>query len=298
MQIVIPLSGEGRRFLNAGYLDPKPLIKVHGKSIIEYVVDLFPGEEDFVFICRDEHVEKYQIDELLLKLKPQAKVKVMKGEKLGPVYSVFQAFDHIKDSEPVIVSYCDYFMDWDYEDFKKVVAESGCAGAIPAYSGFHPHLLPEKNFYASMRVDEQGYMEEIREKHSFTPDKGDSPQSPGMYYFKSGELLKKYFKEMLERGEVLGGEYYVSLVYPLLKERDEKILVYDKVPFFCQWGTPEDFAEYNFWLENISESESHDSLLNKARAKFPQYSEEIISQIIDYWKGFIKKTNLNFKKYD
>jgi len=30
MQIIIPMSGIGKRFIEAGYKDPKPLIKVDG----------------------------------------------------------------------------------------------------------------------------------------------------------------------------------------------------------------------------------------------------------------------------
>ena len=55
MQIVIPMSGVGQRFINAGHTDPKPLIKVEGRPIIEHVVKLFPGEENFLFIINQDH---------------------------------------------------------------------------------------------------------------------------------------------------------------------------------------------------------------------------------------------------
>ena len=41
MNIVIPMAGSGQRFVDAGYTDPKPLIKVGGKMIVEYVIDMF-----------------------------------------------------------------------------------------------------------------------------------------------------------------------------------------------------------------------------------------------------------------
>ena len=43
MQIVIPMSGFGERFRKAGYSVPKPLIMIDGKTIIQYVVEMFPG---------------------------------------------------------------------------------------------------------------------------------------------------------------------------------------------------------------------------------------------------------------
>ena len=53
MQIIIPMSGIGKRFIDAGYKDPKPLIQVEGKPIIQHVVERFPGETKFIFICND-----------------------------------------------------------------------------------------------------------------------------------------------------------------------------------------------------------------------------------------------------
>ena len=43
MQLIIPMSGLGERFLRSGYKIPKPLIKVEGKHIIEHVVKIFSG---------------------------------------------------------------------------------------------------------------------------------------------------------------------------------------------------------------------------------------------------------------
>ena len=39
MIVIIPLGGIGKRFRDFGYLDPKPLIKVHGKELILWLVD-------------------------------------------------------------------------------------------------------------------------------------------------------------------------------------------------------------------------------------------------------------------
>ena len=43
IQLIIPMSGIGKRFIDAGYSEPKPLIKVDGKPIIEHVLNLFPN---------------------------------------------------------------------------------------------------------------------------------------------------------------------------------------------------------------------------------------------------------------
>jgi NDP-sugar pyrophosphorylase family protein len=111
MQIIIPMSGTGQRFINAGYTNIKPLIVVDGKPIIEHVVNLFPGEENFIFICRSEHLEETALRDTLMTLRPKARIISVEGAKLGPVHAVLQASEAIDDGEPTIVNYCDFFMD-------------------------------------------------------------------------------------------------------------------------------------------------------------------------------------------
>ena len=56
IQLVVPMSGIGKRFIDAGYKTPKPLIKVRGKEIINHVVNMFWEIERVIFICNEEHL--------------------------------------------------------------------------------------------------------------------------------------------------------------------------------------------------------------------------------------------------
>lgn len=283
MQIVIPMSGQGARFKDAGYVDLKPLIRVHGRPIIEHVVSLFPGEDDFVFICDEQHLRDTGMEKILLALKPNAKIVAISRKKLGPVYAVSQAFDFIKDDEPVIVNYCDFFMDWNYIDFKKIVFGNDWDAALPVYTGFHPHLLHEKNLYASVRTGGDGYLQEIREKYSFTTDKTLSAHSPGTHFFRKGSSVKKYFKQLMEEKIDLNGEYYASLVYNLLVRDGLKVGIYDKIDHFCQWGTPFDLEEYNYWIGNLKGSVGGEGKIS--------YSDDVRSRILGYWQTYLDKYN-------
>lgn len=247
MKIVIPMAGSGTRFSSAGYIGLKPLLRVDGNPIIEHLVNIFPGEENFVFVCNIEHLATTPLQEILLNLRPKAKIIGISPHKKGPVYTLVQAFHEIDDKEPIIVSYCDFAMRWNYLGFKERVKKLDCEGALPAYTGFHPNLLPQKNVYASIKVDSEGYMEEIREKYSFASDKTQSLHSPGIFYFKKGKDLKKYSEKLLNDGIVVNGEYYVSLIYNLFPADNKRVYVYAEISHFLQWGTPEDLEEYEAW---------------------------------------------------
>lgn len=251
MKVIIPMSGLGSRFVAAGYKDIKPLIKVHGKPIIEWVVNMFSPEDEFVFICRDEHIKNTNLAEELKRIKPDSEIISITNHKRGPVYAVSKIFDRIDNNEPILISYCDYYMRWDYEGFKKEILKPEIDGSVPCYHGFHPNLLPKNNFYAGCLLDDKNHLLEIREKFSFTEDKTKGFHSPGVYFFKNGEMLKKYFQMALDEDLSLNNEYYVSLVYQLMLRDKLSIYVHDKVDYFCQWGTPQDLQEYEFWLEQV-----------------------------------------------
>jgi len=256
MQIIIPMTGYGSRFKAAGYSELKPFIKVHGKPIIEWLVKMFPGDEDKItFICQEKHLESLDyIRPELNRIAPNAKMFSVKDwQKKGPVYDVLRASEVIDDKLPTIISYCDYYMNWDYQSFKKEVTSRNSDGSVPCYSGFHPHLIPRKNLYASCKVDKDENLIEIKEKFSWEEDKTKARHSPGVYYFKTGELLKKYCKKMIEADDNINGEYYASLPFNYLVKDNLKVWCPNNATHFCQWGTPEDLEEYLFWMKIIKE---------------------------------------------
>ena len=245
MQIIIPMSGSGNRFREAGYVDPKPLIEVDGRPIIEHVVSMFPGESRILFICSEEHLATTRMRNVLNKIAPTSVIAPIKPHKLGPVHAVLMAQDYIDNDSPAIVSYCDYYAAWNYPQFKETMLHEKLDGCVPCYKGFHPHLLLP-NLYAGVRASDSGKMLEIREKFSFTEDKMDTWQSSGAYYFKSGALIKQYFKKLMDLQLSCNNEYYVSMVYRLLIEDGLDCSVYPQ-EFFCQWGTPQDLEIYQTW---------------------------------------------------
>ncbi|MGF1714579.1 NTP transferase domain-containing protein [Photobacterium chitinilyticum] len=244
MHIVIPMSGIGKRFIDAGYNVPKFLIEIDGKPVIQHVIELFPGADKFTFICNKEHIETTNIEQTLLKIEPNSNIVKIEPHKLGPVHAVLQASNFIEDDEEVIVSYCDFGTYWDYSDFLEHTRNRNADGAVPAYKGFHPHMLGTTN-YAFMR-DEKQWMLEIQEKKPFTSNRMQEYASNGIYYFKKGSYIKKYFSQLIEKGIDLNGEYYISLIYNLLKNDGLDISIYE-IQHMLQWGTPADVEEYEQW---------------------------------------------------
>lgn len=245
IQLVIPMSGKGYRFLNAGYKDPKPLIEVDGMPMIEHVVKMFPGVTDILFICREEHIRETNMKNILKRIAPECKIKILNEEKLlGPVDTVCKVLDEISDTKEVIFSYCDYGTVWNFEKFLKDVKDKNLDGSVVCYTGFHPHMLGTDN-YAFVKK-ENNLVAKIQEKKPFTDDKMSEEASNGTYYFKSGKIAKKYFKKLIDSGETVNGEFYISMVYNHLINDNLKVGTF-LIEKMLQWGTPYDLEVYKSW---------------------------------------------------
>ncbi len=287
MNVIIPMTGYGSRFVAAGYQELKPFIRVMGRPVIEWIVkDMYPADVNIIFVCRGEHLMKdASMRERLLLLAPEAKiVSIEDWVKKGPVYDVLRGYREllaqqaIDAQEPCIINYCDFYMQWDYAAFAKEAAERGCDGAVPCYSGFHPNLLPEKNYYASCLTDAQDDLIEIREKYSFEKDKTKAKHSPGVYYFAGGAVMEKYCQILTEHEEcAINGEYYASLPYNFMVQDGLKVWVPVNVEYFCQWGTPEDMQEFVYWTDLIRKSEAAP---HTGGAESPGAEEEMQGRIL------------------
>ncbi|MDB4661710.1 sugar phosphate nucleotidyltransferase [Gammaproteobacteria bacterium] len=261
MQIIIPMSGFGERFRKVGYKVPKPLIQVNNKEIIKYVIDLFPGEDNFTFICNQDHLDTndFRMQEIIKEYCPTAKIIGIPAHKLGPVHAIEIASNDIDDNDEVIVNYCDFACNWDYKDFLKHIKLTESIGCIPSYKGFHPHNYGKTNYaYLKLHNDQ---LIDIQEKKPYTDDKTQEYASSGTYYFKSGKILKESINHCKLNNLNINGEYYVSLCYKHLIEQGYKITPYH-IKYFMQWGTPDDLNEYNYWSDLFKNLNTNNSLKN------------------------------------
>jgi len=249
MKIIVPMAGKSERFSKENFYRPKPLIQICGKPLIEYVVNIFSREWEFIFICSKYHIQNTDIVKVLRSIVPNCKIIGIDGssaETPGPVYTSTFAFDFVDDNEEVIVSYCDHDIQWDFQHFVRYVRTNDCDGAVPSFRGFHPALLGVTN-YACIDVDENNYVKKIEEK-KFSESKMKDNVATAVYYFKRGAFFKKYCRLVLDKNINVGGEAYMTLPFNLMIQDGLKILNYE-VQKNIVLGTPRDYEQYKFWSE-------------------------------------------------
>ena len=245
MQIIIPMAGHSRRFKKAGYQTPKPFILIDHKPMIHWVCSMFSAQDSFFFIAQEEHLQKKEQQRILESAAPHHTLIAIPPHEEGPVYSALYAKQWVLKDEPIVVCYCDFYQHWDYEKFQQ--AMHGEDGGITVFRGFHPASFGD-TYYAYIRSKDGCYMDELREKQSFTSERHQEFASSGVYYWRSWDLFEKYAEELMKSNVRISNEQYASLVFNPMRQNKLNIRIFEIENFIC-WGTPEDLEQYFFWSQ-------------------------------------------------
>lgn len=254
MQIIITMAGLGQRFKDAGATTEKPFIHVGAKSALKHLTDVLPTNCK-IFFAVGEHLKSTETEKQILNLNINPnnyKIIYVQYSSRGPIDTVNAVLPYLNTAEPVVVTYCDYTMVWNFADFISQIEKTKSDAAIVSYKGFHPTYLGP-NSYCHLKVDENNFVTALQEKKLFTDDIRNEWTSCGMYYFKSADFLKTCLQAQLKqdlcyRSDDGRAEYYTSLSLQAIKniEPQIKILNYE-IKFFIQFGTPFDIQLYQYW---------------------------------------------------
>ena len=232
--VVIPMAGEGSRFRAAGYTFPKPLIDVHGKPMIQVVVEnlnLNPKNCNFYFIVRSSHLAEYNISQLLENIAPGCTVIPTDGLTQGAACSILLAKEYINNDLPLILANSDQYMVWDSNKFIQDVTKDGVDGGIATFENNHPR-------WSYAKVDKDDYVTEVAEKNPIS-----THATTGIYCWKRGADFVKYAEQMIAKDVRVNGEFYTC---PVFNEAisDGKKFIISNVAKMYGLGVPEDLEYY------------------------------------------------------
>lgn len=231
MNVLIPMAGAGSRFEAAGYTFPKPLIEVHGKPMIQVVVENLAIDARFIFVVRAEQREKYQLDRLLGLIAPECEIVEVDHLTEGAACTALLAKDLINSDSPLFFANSDQYVEWSSSEFFYKMQESGCDGGIVTFKATHP-----KWSFAKVRPD--GLVSEVAEKNPISDD-----ATAGLYYWKHGSDFVRFAESMIKKNIRVSNEFYVCPVFNEAISAGKRIKAY-QVDRMWGLGTPEDLTEF------------------------------------------------------
>ena len=231
MNVLIPMAGAGSRFAAAGYTFPKPLIEVHGKPMIQVVVENLNIEANYIFICQMEHYETYSLQYLLNLIAPGCRIVLVDGLTEGAACTTLLARDCIDNDEPLLIANSDQFVEWNSNETLYAFAADEIDAGIVTFNASHP-----KWSYA--RLDEDGFVAEVAEKKVIS-----DLATVGIYYWSRGSDYVRYADQMIAKDIRVNNEFYVA---PVFNEAiaDEKKIRAKTINKMWGIGTPTDLEEF------------------------------------------------------
>ena len=132
LHLIMPMGGAGSRFFKNGFVMPKPLIEINGKPFLYWAtrsIEKYVELADITFVVLKQHIAEFNIDKVISKYFPQAKIEAVDFEevKSGPVMTCLAGLKNIQDDCPILFNDCDHMFacnafaenmnsgSWDYD---------------------------------------------------------------------------------------------------------------------------------------------------------------------------------------
>lgn len=202
MNIIIPLGGKGERFSKKGFLQPKPLIEIFDKTMIEYVIDnLTLNEEDKLFIIYDSTLNSYDFSKYILNKYPFINFVEVK-ETSGASETLYLGIDYIFKNytyhNKCLILDCDTFYT---EDITNIFRDS------EYNTVFYTKNFETNPIYSYIELNNEATITKIREK-----EKISNNANTGAYAFTNINELYKYCKIIIDNNIKFNNEPYTSCV--------------------------------------------------------------------------------------
>tara|TARA_Y100001968_G_scaffold333391_1_gene395973 strand:+ start:4132 stop:4863 length:732 start_codon:yes stop_codon:yes gene_type:complete len=237
LNIVIPMAGRGSRFVNKGFIKPKPLIDINGKTMIQLVIENLKPDTPhrFIFIVQQEHIEKYTVNKLLKSLCPDCIIIPIEEITKGAACTVLKSKKYINNYQPLMIANSDQWVDISINDYLDFCQESKGQGQIMTMFSNDPK-------WSYIDFDNNGNVVDVIEKIVVSDQ-----ATVGIYNFSKGELFCKYAEKMILDKKMSKGEYYVAPVYKYMIDDKHKIDLYnidEDGQNMYGLGTPEDLRYF------------------------------------------------------
>ena len=215
INVVIPMAGRGSRFVRQGYTIPKPLIDVLGTPMIELVSDNVrpAGEHRFVYLCLQDHIEKYNLRRELERISPGCVIVPVDHVTEGAACTVLLAKEYINNDDALMIANSDQYVDTSIDAY---------ISAIEKDDGLIMTMTADEDKWSYIAFDDDRHVTMVREKEVISNE-----ATVGIYNFAHGSDYVNYAEEMIARDLRSKGEFYVAPVYNLMIEDGKKIGFYN-----------------------------------------------------------------------
>lgn len=240
MNIIIPLCGYGKRFKDAGYNTPKPLIRVINKEIIYHIIDnLDIHIDDKIFIIYHTSLDDYDFNLIINRDYPNVVLIPLHKRTEGAAETILLGIDYILTHSLSTLKQC-LLIDGDTIYHTNILKKLRHAhnNSVICFED-----KDAKPIYSFIQVDDDNNITDIEEK-----EKISNFANTGAYFFIDINELRENCKYVIDNNIRFKNEYYISCV---IKYMISNAIVFNSIKinkkYYTSLGTPE---ELNLYKQN------------------------------------------------
>ena len=207
VKVIIPLAGKGTRLRPHTHLTPKPMLRVAGKPVMQYVLDdvkRLPGVEQIIYITG--HL-KEKVEAFARECTDIPSVFIEQKVQDGTAGAVALAREYV--DQPVLIVFVDTIFDADLS----IIESSDADGIIWTKE------VEDYQRFGVVVTDEAGFMTKIVEKPTTPISKR---ANIGLYYIKNWQLLYEGIASVLKQPPN-NGEWYLTDAFQYMIDHGAKI---------------------------------------------------------------------------
>jgi len=236
---IIPMAGDGQRFLSRGILTPKPLILIDQIPMILKVTKNLPKSDLWIFICKESHIKNHSLDKLLKNEYKQSIIISVKENTQGQAATCLLAENYLNEDDQVYIYSCDTCL---YFDHKKLLDKTFSNEATIITSKPNKYALNYPQQFGWV-ASKKNIITEIACKEKLISKKNGNVIL-GSFSFNNANLMIKVIKNVIDNKIKINNEYYVDTVMQYALKDD--FLIYDfNISNYVSFGTPEEIEIAN-----------------------------------------------------
>lgn len=243
--VLIPLAGRGKRFVDEGYTTPKPLIPIDGVPMVIAAAKSLPAGDIYVFICLEEHIKRYHIDNVIYKYFPKSRIVAVKNITRGQASTCLLAEELINEDDELIIGACDNDMQFDKGKFEQLSNKTKTDALIFTFRN-NPNVLRNPEHWGWVDVAKGGLVKKVLVKKPLSHSPTKDHAIVGCFVFKKAKYFFENAKEMIAENKQINGEFYIDECMNVLIENKLRVKNFE-IKKYIGWGTPADFKTHEYW---------------------------------------------------
>ena len=228
--LLLPVAGKAERFKKAGIDTPKPLIKVKGKTIIEWALSSIADLDAYkiVFVVHKQDCDNWGLHAELRRLfGSHITIVEQTTEPIGALDSCMKAEEECPGSNSLTIFTPDAMFKPAFDVENLCYFDDGLLSLYPS----------QKPSCSYAKIVGQSVMW-VAEKQVISPY-----ATTGLYHFRDSDTFFRLAGEMLESGDTTNGEFYIAPIYNRMIKEGMQV-AYEMVERVDVLGTPEECQEF------------------------------------------------------